>query len=123
MKSAKFLLRRHFLLLRLLRRFLRFLSFAIILHFFFCSSSTIATTTRQKKMRFSRSTHVPLTIMIPYLMATGKANKPLCKVYNRCHDQQLDFVFLVRSFLRNLTSYYFSFSHIIQVCGLIIKIK
>jgi hypothetical protein len=60
--------------------------------FFFCSSSTIATTARQKKMRFSRSARVPLTIMIPYLMATGKANKPLCKVHNRCHDQQLDFV-------------------------------
>jgi hypothetical protein len=48
---------------------------------------------RQKKMRFSRSTRVPLTIMIPYLMATGKANNPLCKVHNRCHDQQLDFGF------------------------------
>jgi hypothetical protein len=46
-------------------------------------------------MRFSRSTRVPLTIMILYLMATGKANNPLCKVHNRCHDQQLDFSFFL----------------------------
>ena len=43
-------------------------------------------------MRFSRSALVPLTIMIPKLMATDKANKPLYKVHNHCHDQQLDFV-------------------------------
>ena len=81
---------------------------------------------RQKKMHFSRSTRVPLTIMIPYLMTTSKANKPLCKVHTRHHHEHFDFLSLflslfVMSLRWNLTSRYFFLSYIIQVCEMIKK--